>query len=422
MLRNTGCRRLSDTATRLSRDTRYRGALFRRALPALTQNLRLAVVNGTLTLDPPVIREIRGRDGVKTIAQYGLQETLLLTALHRLLADGMDLKLSPECIGGRRGFSRHSFLGTLARARREKRNWVLVTDVAGYYASVDQDILDEVLRAKPFRLARDIRGLVMRLVRAGGRGLLPGNALAKHLANAYLHESDEFLASKGLVFCRFIDDFAVFVKTRRQAEAILEELRTCLQTRRGLALSAPKTGIYHRYQQGFEFLGYRVIGDSTLPTHENAERFVAQVQTYAERARVRSLSKAVRGLNRRIHWFGHQYKQGRVKQLYDELDEKVRAALRAHLKNRADPAPANARFRAPKGFPGNPAFANADLAALGLASLAKIKADYDLKSRAERPPSVRESGPPEIVEVSREGTGLLRILLRAGKSEPQRSR
>jgi len=53
------------------------------------------------------------------------------------------------------------------------------------------------------------------------------------------------------------------------------------------------------------------------------------------------------------------------------------------------------------------AWANQDLRVLGLASLAKIKADYDLKSRAERPPSVRENGPPEIVEASREGTGLL---------------
>ena len=347
---------LREAAERLGRDHRYRGKLMAQTMRALAQNMRLALENGRLTLDPPTVFAARGEKGAgRLMVVYAPQEVVLITAMHRLLAVHLDQKLLPQCIGFRCGFTRHCVRDALARARAERLHWVVVTDVAGYYASIRHAMLEEALGAPPFRLPRDVRALVMDVVRAGsgpGQELLPGHAPANHAANAYLHGTDEFLAAKGHVFCRFIDDSAVFVGTRRQAERALEDLRGYLLEARGLALSEPKTGIYHRYQQGFKFLGLRVIGDSAQPTPENAARFAEEIERYLRCGRRKA------------------------------LDEKVRAAPRAHLKERGGEPFVNARFRVPSRFPENLAYTNGELAALGLASLSRIKADYDRKTLA----------------------------------------
>ena len=104
-------------------------------------------------------------------------------------------------------------------------------------------------------------------------------------------------------------------------------------------MNAPKTGVFHRYQKGFEFLGFRVIGDSTQPAPENVPLFADQIREYARACRGKTATKVVRGLNRRIHWFGHQYKRGRVKLIYGKLDEDIRSALRANLAARGAAGP-----------------------------------------------------------------------------------
>ena len=233
---------LREAAERLGRDSRYRGKIMTPALGALAQNMRLALGNGRLTLDPPAVFAARVVKGAgRLIAVYALQEVVLITALHRLLAGSVDEKLLAQCIGGRRG---------------------------------------------------------------------------------YLLEA------------------------------------------RGLALSEPKTGIYHRYQQGFKFLGLRVIGDSAQPTPENAARFAEEFERYLRCGRRKA------------------------------LDEKVRAAPRAHLKERGGEPFVNARFRVPSRFPENLAYTNGELAPVAVG----------------RPGA---SAPPQIVEVSQEGAGLPRIVLRA---------
>jgi len=64
-------------------------------------------------------------------------------------------KLSGNCIGGRKGFSRHSFLDFLKTAKEQKLNWVVITDVEDFFASISHEILQKILAGR-FRIARDV--------------------------------------------------------------------------------------------------------------------------------------------------------------------------------------------------------------------------------------------------------------------------
>jgi hypothetical protein len=61
------------------------------------------------------------------------------------------------------------------------------------------------------------------------KGIFPGNPLGKLLGNVYLSGLDDFLSKKDLVFVRYIDDIAVFVKTKEEAERILVDIREYLR-------------------------------------------------------------------------------------------------------------------------------------------------------------------------------------------------
>ena len=60
----------------------------------------------------------------RVIARYGVKEKILLTCLYDCLYEFVDKKLHPNCIGGRRGFSRHSFFEYLKLAKQKKLNWL----------------------------------------------------------------------------------------------------------------------------------------------------------------------------------------------------------------------------------------------------------------------------------------------------------
>jgi hypothetical protein len=373
-------------------------------------NLVLALAGGSYQPALPELVAAPGGDG-RLLARYALPETILITALQRALAPRIDARLLPGCIGGRKGRSRFSFPPLLDEARARGLHWALVTDVADFYASIAPARLDAVLAAPPFRLAVDVRRLCLRLACGdGARGLLIGHALGAPLANAFLHACDERLAAAAALFCRYMDDIVVFAGSRSAAERELRGLESWLLSERGLRLSGPKTGVCHRTREGFEFLGLRVIGASVLPSPRNVERFEGQVRDGLARGGRRSAAKTLRGLNRRIHCFGHACKRGKVLLVFTRLDEAIRRELRSWLKSRPDAAPASARFRDPARFPGNLAHANAELAALGLASLVAIKRAFD--GRRPRPAPPRPRMAPRIAEVRREG-GLLHVSLEA---------
>ena len=360
--------------------------IFRAILEELKRRDQSAIADllsaGMISFAPPEL--MPKRDG-RSFAVYGERERVILSACYQTLSQVANKKLSGNCIGGRKGFSRHSFLDFLKTAKEQKLNWVVITDVKNFFASISHEILQKILAGR-FRIARDGRRLVMDLLSLRAptnepKGVFPGNPLGKLLGNVYLSGLDELLAKNDLLFTRYVDDIALFVKTKQQAERILGTLKEYLRHNLRMDLAENKTGIYHRYFNRFEFLGFSVIGENIGPSEENVQRFEQRVRNLSDEYKRKGIKKFGRRMNSVVYNFGHMYKKGNVKKLYSKLDEVVRASIRRYLKLSGKGELVNTIYSSPLRFPRNLAFSKEILSSGGFVSLVQIKEKFEGKDQ-----------------------------------------
>ena len=120
---------------------------------------------------------------------------------------------------------------------------VVVCDIADFYARVSHSHVRLALRktgAAPEVIERivDLLGVF-----SGGEpyGLPIGGPAARLLSELVLHSVDSLLATEGVTFCRFADDYHVFAKDERHAYQQLMLLSERLFGRLGLTLQKSKT-------------------------------------------------------------------------------------------------------------------------------------------------------------------------------------
>ncbi len=157
--------------------------------------------------------------------------------------------------------------------------FVLKTDVAFYYASIDHEfLLARLERAVP---DREIVNLVSQYLRRtserGGifyditRGISLGCPLSPLMGAFFLAELDRALERTGLFFIRYMDDVIVLAPTRwtlRRAVRIVNEQLNRL----GLEKAPDKTFI-GRVERGFDFLGFRLSPQGVTVAEASWGRF-----------------------------------------------------------------------------------------------------------------------------------------------------
>jgi len=146
-------------------------------------------------------------------------------------------------------------------------------------------------------------------------------------------------------------------------------------------LAENKTGIYHRYFNRFEFLGFSVIGENIGPSEENVQRFEQRVRNLSDEYKRKGIKKFGRRMNSVVYNFGHMYKKGNVKKLYSKLDEVVRASIRRYLKLSGKGELVNTIYSSPLRFPRNLAFSKEILSSGGFVSLVQIKEKFEGKDQ-----------------------------------------
>lgn len=327
---------------------------------------------------PKVIIKDRKKFGI-----YGKAEKLTLRCLYDVLYPVMEKRLSANCIGGRRGYGFGRWLDWLNEARRKKLYWVLKTDIKDFFSCINHQILDKILKDK-FRLPNDLRKLLFLLLSLGvgesePKGILCGNPLGKLLSNAYLSILDELLLKKKVLFVRFIDDICVFVKSKSQAETLLEEIREFCRNELEVELSTDKTGIYHLFFNRFEFLGFEVVGNYVRPSKANIERFIKKIKELPNIYCKAGIKKFLKKINSLVYHFAHLYKIGSVRKLFMKLDEVVRESFRKYIRLSGKDSLLATSYSNPEKFPVNLAFSTRSLMNIGLASLYEIKLSWDAR-------------------------------------------
>ncbi len=214
----------------------------------------------------------------RDIHKASVRDRLLHRAIYRKVYSFLDATFIPDSYSCRTGKGMHKAMNQFRDfGRKESHNhtrtcWVLKCDIRKFFASIDQQILLEIV--EQHIAEKNIRALITEVVgsfsTASGKGLPLGNLTSQLLANVYMNELDQFMKHKikAKYYIRYADDFVILSRDRKWLETILPQVGDFLWSELRLTLHPDKVSI-DTFAAGVDFLGwvhfpdYRVLRTST---------------------------------------------------------------------------------------------------------------------------------------------------------------
>lgn len=217
-----------------------------------------------------------------------MRDRLLHHAVYRILYPDFDRVFINDSYSCRKGKGVHKAVRRFQGfARKVSKNdmrtcWVLKCDVRKFFASIDQQILIRILRAR----VEDERVLVLleHIIRSfhsitTGKGLPLGNLTSQLLVNVYMNEFDQYVKHtlKVPYYIRYADDFVVFSQDRDSLVKVLSCMETFLQEELKLELHPNKVYI-KTLASGVDFLGWVHFPDHRVLRTATKQRMFRRIQ------------------------------------------------------------------------------------------------------------------------------------------------
>jgi RNA-directed DNA polymerase len=320
--------------------------------------------------------------GIPTVRDRVIQQVL-----KGILEPIFEPHFSEHSYGYRPGRNTHDALNEIETLRRE-HNWVVDTDIKGFFDNVDHDILIDLVneRVSDGSILKLIRLFLKAGVMHEGKlyptriGTPQGGVISPLLANIYLNHLDRRLEEMGYHFVRYADDIVIFCRNKAEAIDALEFARNVLQQDLRLQLNEQKTKIkclkYEPDEQGnlppeygsIDFLGFRISKLWMSPTPDSINRFKDSIRSRTVK-HIKYKTKDMCGtLNAIIRGWGNYFRVGSVKTLFTKLDKWIRMRVRLVLGRRKSKVRNNYRWR----YVLNHVFTEKVLEEMGLTTLTSL--------------------------------------------------
>jgi len=202
----------------------------------------------------------------RNIHKAKVRDRLLHHALYRKLYPFFDrifIADSYSCRFGKgthKAIERFSFFVRKVSKNHTKTVWVLKCDIKKFFASVDQNILIEII--KEHISDQNIIVLISEIVGSFhstkvGVGLPLGNLTSQLLVNIYMNKFDQFMKHqiKAKYYIRYADDFVIFDTEKDKLLEITPKIADFLEDELKLSLHPNKVSI-GTVPSGIDFLGW----------------------------------------------------------------------------------------------------------------------------------------------------------------------
>lgn len=127
----------------------------------------------------------------------------------------------------------------------EEITYVVVADIADFFPRIYSHPLENALSSCSTKTSHTnaIKRLINNWNYSISYGIPVGQSSSRLLAELVLNDIDQGLISEGADFCRFVDDFRIFCKSKKEAYSYLALLAEMLFEHHGLTLQQSKTKI-----------------------------------------------------------------------------------------------------------------------------------------------------------------------------------
>ena len=271
--------------------------------------------------------------GIPTVLDRVLQQALL-----QVLTPVFDPQFSKSSFGFRPGRGTHDAVRQAQKHIQSGRRWVVDIDLAKFFDRVNHD----VLMNRVARRVTDRRALLLirRYLQAGTmvggltsptmEGTPQGGPLSPLLSNIMLDALDKELEKRDHRFCRYADDFNVYVKSRRAGERLMTSLTQFLKRKLRLEVNQQKSAVDRPWRR--QFLGYSVLAKKTAPltvAPDRERRMKAKVRPLLRTGRGRKISQTVADLTPKIRGWASYYSLCETKAAFERFDDWCRRRIRA---------------------------------------------------------------------------------------------
>jgi len=213
----------------------------------------------------PVLRvEIpKESGGVRNLGIPCVIDRVIMQAIARILGELFNHTFSTSSYGYMPGRSVQQAARKAQEYYRQGHRYQVTLDLAKFFDTVNHDVLMVQVARKLKN--KDLLKLIGQFLRAGvvidGRlhptqlGVPQGSPVSPILSNILLDVLDKELESRGHKFVRYADDVAIFVKSKRAGERVLNSVSRFLERKLKVKVNQSKSKVSHVKQSsvlGFE--------------------------------------------------------------------------------------------------------------------------------------------------------------------------
>ena len=274
--------------------------------------------------------------GQRLLGIPNVLERLIQQAIVQVLTPIFDPGFSESSFGFRPKRSGHGAARKVRSIIRRGFRYAADIDLSKFFDRVQHDVLmTRVARkVKDDRLLRLIGNYLRAGVMVAGvlqrteEGTPQGGPASPLLANILLDDLDKELEKRGLPFVRYADDFAIFAKSERAAQRIMESVTRYLTEELRLVVNPTKSRVVSCAQ--FEYLGFSFAGvkGTIQVSAKSTQKFKHRIREITGRSRGISMTHRLGLLRSYVRgWTGYFGLASQLK-LFDRLDQWIRRRIR----------------------------------------------------------------------------------------------
>ncbi|MES2006518.1 MAG: reverse transcriptase/maturase family protein [Patescibacteria group bacterium] len=226
----------------------------------------------------------------RDIHKASVRDRLLHHAIYRILYQYFDSKFIYDSYSCRIGKGTHkamdrfrSFAAKVS-CNHTRTVWVLKCDIKKFFASIDQEILLEILQKRipdpdTLWLLKQVISSFCAIRSNGSIGLPLGNLTSQLLVNIYMNEFDQYMKRvlKAKYYIRYADDFVILSYDKKELEQVLEKISIFLQEDLKLQLHPDKVYI-KTVASGIDILGWVHFADHRVLRTTTKKRMFRRLQ------------------------------------------------------------------------------------------------------------------------------------------------
>ena len=214
----------------------------------------------------------------RLISALPYRDRVVQHALYNVIEPIFDQSFIYDTYACRKDKGSHRAVSRFTKYSR-KNKYALKCDIKSYFASIDHDILFEMIKKKI--KGPDALWLIKLIIDSTPSPGIPiGNLASQIFANLYLNSLDHYLKEKVKCkhYIRYMDDLIVFGNDKNRLNAVKDAIRKYLCNLK-LELHPNKSQIY-LINKGTVFLGYKVYPTHRLVIGQNVKRLRKRIKKY----------------------------------------------------------------------------------------------------------------------------------------------